>query len=105
MKTNYRTKSVKKTTTDDPEPSLFPGWLDETIVKLTEAGIKVWMLTGDKRETAVNIGLSCKLLNDDNEEIVLDGKGDPEAMEANLLQAEREVIEIARLLTCLSYRP
>jgi P-type E1-E2 ATPase len=34
----------------------------ETIVKLRKAGIKVWMLTGDKKETAVNIGKSCGLI-------------------------------------------
>jgi len=27
-----------------------------------EGGIKIWVVTGDKRETAVNIGYSCKLL-------------------------------------------
>jgi magnesium-transporting ATPase (P-type) len=27
------------------------------------ADIKVWMLTGDKMETAENIGLSCNLIN------------------------------------------
>ena len=36
-----------------------------TIHKLKEAGIKVWVLTGDKVETAINIGYSCQLLNDD----------------------------------------
>ncbi|KAM9761597.1 phospholipid-transporting ATPase IC isoform 1-T2 [Menidia menidia] len=35
----------------------------ETIALLQEAGIKVWVLTGDKKETAVNIGYSCKLLD------------------------------------------
>jgi len=34
----------------------------ETIRDLRRAGIKVWMLTGDKLETAENIGFSCKLL-------------------------------------------
>eukprot|EP00003_Mantamonas_plastica_P010673 TRINITY_DN2013_c2_g1_i5.p1 TRINITY_DN2013_c2_g1~~TRINITY_DN2013_c2_g1_i5.p1 ORF type:complete len:674 (-),score=223.60 TRINITY_DN2013_c2_g1_i5:1377-3398(-) len=34
----------------------------ETIRDLQLAGIKVWVLTGDKRETAVNIGYSAKLL-------------------------------------------
>ena len=29
----------------------------ECIDKLAQAGIKVWILTGDKLETAVNIGL------------------------------------------------
>mmetsp|Transcript_26539 Transcript_26539/g.76396 ORF Transcript_26539/g.76396 Transcript_26539/m.76396 type:complete len:1133 (-) Transcript_26539:201-3599(-) len=34
----------------------------ETIVKMTQAGIKVWMLTGDKTETAINIGIATGLL-------------------------------------------
>ncbi|XP_028259722.1 phospholipid-transporting ATPase IC [Parambassis ranga] len=37
----------------------------ETISLLQDAGIKVWVLTGDKKETAVNIGYSCKLLDPD----------------------------------------
>lgn len=37
----------------------------ETIAVLAEAGIKLWVLTGDKVETAINIGFSCNLL--DNE--------------------------------------
>ncbi|XP_070764399.1 phospholipid-transporting ATPase IC [Enoplosus armatus] len=37
----------------------------ETIALLQQAGIKVWVLTGDKKETAVNIGYSCKLLDPD----------------------------------------
>ncbi len=31
----------------------------ETLVRLGTAGIKVWILTGDKKETAVNISYSC----------------------------------------------
>ncbi|XP_053314399.1 phospholipid-transporting ATPase VD [Spea bombifrons] len=34
----------------------------ETIAALRKAGIKIWMLTGDKQETAVNIAYACKLL-------------------------------------------
>ncbi|KRX01550.1 P-type ATPase, cytoplasmic domain N [Pseudocohnilembus persalinus] len=37
----------------------------ETIAALKEAGIKLWVLTGDKVETAINIGYSCKLLTED----------------------------------------
>ncbi|KAL2062033.1 hypothetical protein VTL71DRAFT_6299 [Oculimacula yallundae] len=44
----------------------------ETIEKLRRAGMKVWMLTGDKRETAINIGHSCKLITNISEVIVLD---------------------------------
>jgi magnesium-transporting ATPase (P-type) len=36
-----------------------------TIHDLQDAGIKIWMLTGDKLETAENIGHSCKLLTKD----------------------------------------
>ncbi|OEH78017.1 phospholipid-translocating p-type flippase subfamily [Cyclospora cayetanensis] len=35
-----------------------------TIEKLRQAGIKVWMLTGDKVETAVNIGVATSLLSE-----------------------------------------
>lgn len=31
----------------------------ETIAALRASGIKVWVLTGDKVETAINIGYSC----------------------------------------------
>ncbi|XP_051154050.1 probable phospholipid-transporting ATPase IA isoform X2 [Leptopilina boulardi] len=34
----------------------------ETIQALIQADIKVWVLTGDKQETAINIGYSCKLI-------------------------------------------
>jgi phospholipid-translocating ATPase len=36
----------------------------EAIDKLRRANIKMWMLTGDKRETAINIGHSCRLIKD-----------------------------------------
>ena len=34
----------------------------ETISFIRDAGIKLWVLTGDKIETAINIGYSCKVL-------------------------------------------
>eukprot|EP00842_Homolaphlyctis_polyrhiza_P002742 jgi/Hompol1/3469/HPOL_003247-RA len=34
----------------------------ECIATLAKAGIKIWVLTGDKMETAINIGFSCNLL-------------------------------------------
>ncbi|NXT96325.1 AT8B1 ATPase, partial [Anhinga rufa] len=37
----------------------------ETISRLSEADIKIWVLTGDKKETAENIGFSCELLTDE----------------------------------------
>ena len=35
----------------------------ETLVKFRGANIKVWMLTGDKVDTAINIGFSCSLID------------------------------------------
>ena len=37
----------------------------ETIANLLKANVKVWVLTGDKQETAINIGHSCRLLSKD----------------------------------------
>lgn len=37
----------------------------DTIHTLQQAGIKVWVLTGDRQETAINIGMSCKLISED----------------------------------------
>jgi len=34
----------------------------EAIAQLRRANINIWVLTGDKQETAINIGLSCRLL-------------------------------------------
>lgn len=44
----------------------------EAIDKLRRANIKMWMLTGDKRETAINIGYSCRLIKEYSTVTVLD---------------------------------
>jgi phospholipid-translocating ATPase len=44
----------------------------EAIDKLRRAKIKMWMLTGDKRETAINIGYSCRLIKEYSTVTVLD---------------------------------
>ncbi|RXG67747.1 Phospholipid-transporting ATPase ID [Armadillidium vulgare] len=47
----------------------------QTIANLAVAGIKIWVLTGDKQETAINIGYSCQLLTDDFADIfIVDGE-------------------------------
>ncbi|KAJ3307993.1 hypothetical protein HDU76_004196 [Blyttiomyces sp. JEL0837] len=45
----------------------------ETIEKLRRAGVKMWMLTGDKKETAINIGYTCQLAKDWSSLMVVDG--------------------------------
>jgi phospholipid-transporting ATPase len=37
----------------------------ETIATLIRSNIRVWVLTGDKQETAIEIGKSCKLIQPD----------------------------------------
>ncbi|XP_075040995.1 phospholipid-transporting ATPase IC-like [Mixophyes fleayi] len=44
----------------------------QTISTLSKADIKIWVLTGDKKETAENIGFACKLLT--NESIITYGE-------------------------------
>ena len=39
--------------------------MGQTIRDLKQAGIQLWVLTGDKVETAINIGYSCELLNNE----------------------------------------
>jgi phospholipid-translocating ATPase len=42
----------------------------DAISLLGRAGIKLWVLTGDKVETAINIGFSCNLLDNDMDLII-----------------------------------
>ena len=45
----------------------------ETIEMIRKAGIAMWVLTGDKVDTAINIGFSSKLLDPDMHQILIDG--------------------------------
>lgn len=44
----------------------------DTISFIRAAGVKLWVLTGDKIETAINIGFSCKLLDHEMEILIID---------------------------------
>ncbi|KAI1358505.1 hypothetical protein F5Y08DRAFT_321671 [Xylaria arbuscula] len=63
----------------------------ETIDKLRRANIKIWMLTGDKRETAINIARSANLAKSYSEVYMLDATAaDPEqTMRRTLIEIER----------------
>lgn len=52
----------------------------QTIALLGKAGIKLWVLTGDKVETAINIGFSCNLLDNGMELLIL--RSDEPTMES-----------------------
>lgn len=47
----------------------------EVISFIRKAGIKLWVLTGDKIETAINIGFSCKLLDKEMELFIISEVG------------------------------
>ena len=50
----------------------------ETIKELRTAGIKIWVLTGDKLDTATNIGNSCNLISNEQKTFVLKIHSDEE---------------------------
>ncbi|KAI8321958.1 phospholipid-translocating P-type ATPase, partial [Martensiomyces pterosporus] len=72
----------------------------ETISQLALAGIKLWVLTGDKTETAINIGYSCNLLNNDMQLIVVQS----DDKESTRDQLERALREFGETHADLSYR-
>lgn len=59
----------------------------ETIDKLRRANIKIWMLTGDKRETAINIAHSARICLPESQVYILD------AMTGDLESQMLEVME------------
>ena len=46
----------------------------DTIKALKNAQIKVWVLTGDKIETAINIGYACGLLDNSMQRFIIEDK-------------------------------
>ena len=46
----------------------------DTISTLAKAKIKIWVLTGDKQETAINIGYACALLDNDMSIIIINAE-------------------------------
>nr|UJH94624.1 Dnf3 [Starmerella bombicola] len=69
----------------------------EAIDKLRRAGIRMWMLTGDKRETAVNIGYSCRLIKDFSTVISLSINDDLEAK----IMAALEELDSQKIVHCV----
>lgn len=49
--------------------------MPETIAVLLKADINIWVLTGDKQETAINIGYSCRLISQGMQVIILNEDG------------------------------
>ena len=43
----------------------FSDSVESTLLNLKKAGIKIWMITGDKRETGVSIAFKCSIVEKD----------------------------------------
>uniref|UniRef100_A0A3Q3J034 Phospholipid-transporting ATPase n=1 Tax=Monopterus albus TaxID=43700 RepID=A0A3Q3J034_MONAL len=69
----------------------------QTIACLGLADIKIWVLTGDKLETAMNIGYSCNMLRDDmNEVFVISGHTLVEVQQ-ELRTAKEHILGLSRV--------
>jgi len=71
------------------------------IASLARGGIKIWVLTGDKEETAINIGYACNLLRENMKLILVNGRT-TEAIRTQLgkLLALPEISEMVRRGQC-----
>ncbi|XP_018615615.1 phospholipid-transporting ATPase ID-like isoform X2 [Scleropages formosus] len=61
--------------------------VSHTIEQLSRADIKIWVLTGDKQETAENIGYSCNLLREEMSEVFTVAGTSPEEVRQELRTA------------------
>ncbi|XP_014826545.1 PREDICTED: phospholipid-transporting ATPase ID-like [Poecilia mexicana] len=63
----------------------------QTIEQLAKADIKIWVLTGDKQETAENIGYSCNLLREEMKDIFIVSGHSPEDVRQELRNAQNSM--------------
>ncbi|XP_030246128.1 phospholipid-transporting ATPase ID isoform X2 [Drosophila navojoa] len=63
----------------------------KSIANLQNAGIKIWVLTGDKQETAINIGYSCQLLTDELVDVFIVDGNSVEEVEKQLRQFKESI--------------
>uniref|UniRef100_A0A3B4TMJ1 P-type phospholipid transporter n=1 Tax=Seriola dumerili TaxID=41447 RepID=A0A3B4TMJ1_SERDU len=76
----------------------------DTILALREAGIQVWVLTGDKPETAVNIGYACRLLEEEDL-LVIDGRTLTMALSSDLQNRFVDLAKCCRSVLCCRVTP
>ncbi|KTF85222.1 hypothetical protein cypCar_00012810 [Cyprinus carpio] len=63
----------------------------QTIEQLAKADIKIWVLTGDKQETAENIGYSCNMLREEMKEIFIVASNTAEEVREELVNARKKM--------------
>ncbi|KAH7856369.1 hypothetical protein Vadar_000649 [Vaccinium darrowii] len=64
------------------------------IETLSRAGIKIWVLTGDKMETAINIAYACRLINNDMKQFIISSETD----DIREVETRGDQVEIARYM-------
>ncbi|EPY78567.1 testis flippase-like protein [Camelus ferus] len=63
----------------------------ETIITLSQAKIKIWVLTGDKQETAVNIAYACNIFDDEMDGVFIVEGEDNETVWQELRSAREKM--------------
>ncbi|OWZ24194.1 P-type ATPase (P-ATPase) [Phytophthora megakarya] len=66
--------------------------VEESICALRKAGIKFWVLTGDKKETALSIGMSSHVI-DDNMDVIVLGQRDKGSLRTRLEELYVDLVE------------
>ncbi|EDV26490.1 uncharacterized protein TRIADDRAFT_23045 [Trichoplax adhaerens] len=66
----------------------------ETIANLTQANIKIWVLTGDKQETAINIGYSCRLLTESMDEVFIINGNNLDSVRSSIENFQQRITDI-----------
>uniref|UniRef100_A0A5B6ZTX2 Phospholipid-transporting ATPase n=1 Tax=Davidia involucrata TaxID=16924 RepID=A0A5B6ZTX2_DAVIN len=66
----------------------------QCIDKLAQAGLKIWVLTGDKMETAINIGFACSLLRQGMKQICITMNTDTLAQDSKEAVKENILMQI-----------
>ena len=61
-----------------------------TLETIRKAGIKVWVLTGDKKETAINISHSCKHFSKNMEHLIITDLNNPDDIRNRLIQFKKQ---------------
>jgi phospholipid-transporting ATPase len=64
------------------------------IETLSRAGIKIWVLTGDKMETAINIAYACNLINNGMKQFIISSETDA----IREVEDRGDQVEIARFI-------
>eukprot|EP00696_Hemimastix_kukwesjijk_P015550 gnl/Hemi2/3765_TR1319_c0_g1_i2.p1 gnl/Hemi2/3765_TR1319_c0_g1~~gnl/Hemi2/3765_TR1319_c0_g1_i2.p1 ORF type:complete len:1221 (-),score=437.48 gnl/Hemi2/3765_TR1319_c0_g1_i2:298-3960(-) len=73
-----------------------------TIASMLDANIKVWMLTGDKQETAINIGYSTRLISDTMEKLIVNAENPDQCrklLKKNICLTKNDTLDVNKAVS------